>query len=320
MKTRLTEKQIRHAIAQCRKDRSTAGIASEPRASRRRIRQLWSEFRMTGRHHVQGRPGRELILPTPEEAQAVQNSYREDPAGAVRTARNVRANCSISYWRAYRVMGEEGVMVHSEARSKRRKWVRYERVYSNAMWHVDWHEMKDPRFRGPKLVTYLDDASRCILGAQVFTEAASGNAVLVLQKAVREFGTTAAILSDNGSCFVGRGGRRKKKDRRAPKSWTPTVFEAELLDRGIELTSSRQYHPQTNGKLERFHRSTEEEIFHYESLSAYVQHYNERRLHFSPDIDSLQTPLRACSDKKATDAIRKSNPEWMEGDINGQAK
>ena len=108
---------------------------------------------------------------------------------------------------------------------------------------------------------------------------------------------------------MGRGGRK------APaKPWTPTAFEAELLDRWIELINSRPYHPQTNGKLERFHRSVEDEIFHYESLSAYVEHYNERRLHFSLDIDNYETPIMAFGNRVATDAIRKDDPEWMERD------
>ena len=82
------------------------------------------------------------------------------------------------------------------------------------------------------------------------------------------------------------------------------------------MINSRPYHPQTNGKLERFHRSIEEEIFHYESLSAYVEYYNERRLHFSLDIDNYETPLKAFHSKRATDAIRKDNPKWMEEDSN----
>ena len=114
--------------------------------------------------------------------------------------------------------------------------------------------------------------------------------MLALRKAVREFGTPATMLSDNGSCFVGRGGRRKNKDAKAPKSWTLTAFEEELLNLGTELINSRPYRPQTNGKLERFHRSIEDEIWHYESLSACVQYYNERRLHFSPDIETYRHP------------------------------
>lgn len=37
-------------------------------------------------------------------------------------------------------------------------------------------------------------------------------------------------------------------------SWKPTVFEEELLGRGIELINSRPYYPQTNRRLERFYR------------------------------------------------------------------
>ena len=85
----------------------------------------------------------------------------------------------------------------------------------------------------------------------------------------------ATVLSDNGSCFVGRGGRKK-----IIGTGTLTLFESELLNLGIELINSRPYHPQTDGKFERFHRSIEEEIRHCKSLSEYIGYYNERRLHY----------------------------------------
>ena len=69
--------------------------------------------------------------------------------------------------------------------------------------------MKDPRFRGLNLITYLDDAFRCAAGARLFKESPSENAVVALRQAIKEFGTHATVLSDNGSCFVGRGGRKK---------------------------------------------------------------------------------------------------------------
>ena len=89
-----------------------------------------------------------------------------------------------------------------------------------------------------------------------------------------------------------------------------------LLGRGIELINSRPYHPQTNGKLERFHRSIEEEIHHYESLPEYIEYHNERRLHFSLDIRNYETPLKAFSAKRATEAIKENDPKWMEADVN----
>ena len=319
MTKRLTAKTIRYAITQCRKGQKTSQIAKEIGVSQRHVQRLYARFCRTESHHAPMPAGRKPILATEEEIRRVLDMHAQEPVGVLRTVVNLKTDCDISYRRAYRIMKDNGLVTASPAKSKKRKWVRFERRYSNAMWHVDWHVMKDPRFRGLNLITYLDDASRCIAAAQLLPEATSENAVVVLQKAIETFGTPATILSDNGSCFVGAAGRHKKgKDgqrRKAPAgSWQPTVFEAELLDRGIELINTRPYHPQTNGKLERFHRSIEEEIYHYESLSDYVQYYNERRLHFSLDMANRETPLRAFSARKATDAIRKDNPKWMETD------
>ena len=44
-------------------------------------------------------------------------------------------------------MKSSGLVVPSPAKAKRRSWVRYERIYSNAMWHTNWHAMKDSRMR-----------------------------------------------------------------------------------------------------------------------------------------------------------------------------
>ncbi len=163
--------------------------------------------------------------------------------------------------------------------------------------------------RDLSLITYLDDASRCVTGAALFREATSENAVIVLQQAISRFGIPATILSDNGSCLVGRGGRKKS-------TGTRTIFENELLNLDIGLINSRPYHPQTNGKLERFHRTIKDEIWHYKDLDDYVEYYNTDRLHFSLDIDNYETPLMAFRNKRAADETRQQNSKWMEADIN----
>ena len=287
-------------------------MAAELGVTPRHMRRLRAEFKETGFAHVPRSAGRPALKPpSQEEVQLVLNAYQQEKVGVLRTTLNLRmAGHNISYQRVYRIMKDNGLVVLSEAKSKKRKWVRYERKHSNSMWHTDWHVMKDPRMRGLNLITYLDDASRCVTGAGLFTQATSENAVIVLRQAIKRFGTPATILSDNGSCFVGvRKGNPKG-------SWTPTTFEEELLGRGIELINSRPYHPQTNGKLERFHRSIEEEIAHYESLPEYIEYYNERRLHFSLDIANYETPLKAFCTRKATEEVKSNDPSWMEAESN----
>ena len=314
-KAKLKERQIRYAIRERGKGRTLAAIAGEIGVTPQHVGRLCAESARTGQAHVQKKPGRPAGKPpSAEHVSAVLARHAEEDVGVIRTARRVRKdNPDISYACVYRIMKEHGLVTASAARSGKRKYVRYERKYSNAMWHVDWHEMKDPRFAGLNLVTFLDDSSRCVTGAAMFREATSENVVDVLRQAIARFGAPATILSDNGRCF--NGGRRH--DKPPEGRWKPTAFEAELLDRGIELINSRPYHPQTNGKLERIHGSIETEIHHYESLSSYVEYYNERRLHFSLDIDNYETPLQAFSARKATKAIRENDPKWMERDTDG---
>ena len=310
MTKRLTAKAIQYAMAQLKKGRSPSEVAAEVGVTPRHIRRLWAEFCTTGSPHVPLSLGRPALRPSPDDVRLVLNEYEREPVGVLRITMNLRKSHDISYMRVYRIMKENGLVVPSAAKSGKRKWIRYERIHSNSMWHTDWHAMKDPRMKGFHLVTFLDDASRCVTGAGLFKEATSENVVVVLRLAIEKFGTPATILSDNGSCFVGM----RKRDPK--KSWKPTAFEEELLGRGIELINSRPYHPQTNGKLERFHRSIEEEIHHYESLPEYIEYYNERRLHFSLDIRNYETPLKAFSAKRATEAIKENDPKWMEADVN----
>ena len=155
------------------------------------------------------------------------------PAGVVRLACRIReTNQDISFCDVYDIMRSENMVTPSPAKSKRRKWVRYERRYSNAMWHVDWHMIKDSRLKGLNLIVFLDDASRCVTGFGVFQDATSENAVLALRRAISESTAPAQMLSDNGRCFAGG------KIWGPKKRWIPTMFEEELLANNIVLITT----------------------------------------------------------------------------------
>ena len=98
----------------------------------------------------------------------------------------------------------------------------------------------------------------------------------------------------------------------------PTLFESALLETGISLINSRPYHPQTNGKIERFFGTLESKLSHFDSLVDFIGYYNEKHLHMSLDLEdgSMRTPREAFGERTATKAIRKNNPKWMEVDAN----
>jgi putative transposase len=91
--------------------------------------------------------------------------------------------------------------VSEPRRWHRRKWIRYERDQSNSLWHVDWHLIKDPRWKGMWLIAYEDDSSRFITGYGVYPTLTSAYSVEVLRRAIAEHGRPGEILSDHGSTF-----------------------------------------------------------------------------------------------------------------------
>ncbi len=311
MRKRLDERAIKYLIRQLQKGARASHVALQLGVTSRHVRRLWEHFLEEGSIDcIMPRPaGRPASQPAQDMIDAVVKLHEHEIMGVQRTVLRLHElGINISYYDAYRIMTMEGMIETSEARSGRRKWIRYERRYSNAMWHVDWHLIRDPRLKGANLIVYLDDASRCVTGFGVFEDATSANAVLVLRKAITRFGAPASILSDNGKCFT--------VARNPSHRWHPTLFEEELLENDIFLINSRPYHPQTNGKLERFFRTFETEVVHHDRIGGYIDYYNEDRLHFSLDIANYEKPLEAFHARRASEAIRESNPKWMEEDIN----
>lgn len=227
MPAKLNDDKIKYVIREKEKGTTNATIAESMKISPRHVRRIWAKYRCTGSLPTISRGGRAATKTiSDEEVGTVLAECSKGGSGVGRVTKAL-ADKNISGRTVYNVMKEHGLVEPCPAKARKRKWVRFERQYSNAMWHTDWHVMKDFRMRDLNLITYLDDASRCVTGYGVFREATGQNAVAVLRQAILEFGTPASILSDNGSCFVGvRSGMPKG-------TWVPTAFEGELLDRGI---------------------------------------------------------------------------------------
>ena len=164
----------------------------------------------------------------------------------------------------------------------RKKWIRYEREHSNSLWHVDWHEIKDPRWKGLWLIVYEDDSSRFIVGYGVYTTLTSKYSVDVLMKAISMYGKPEEILSDHGTTFYALESDEREKGL--------TEFEKFLIKEKITLIVGRVDHPQTNGKVEKFFDIFEKKVKFFNSVDEFMNWYNFIRPHGAFDIERLETP------------------------------
>jgi transposase InsO family protein len=133
---------------------------------------------------------------------------------------------------------------------------------------------RDPLLGHAFVHTVIDDHSR-IAYAEIHDDETAATAIGVLRRAVAWFAarniTVEAVLSDNGSAYVSH-------------AWRDACAEL-----GIKHRRTRPRRPQTNGKIERFHRTLAAEwafVKHYNSesarrnaLPAWLHHYNHHRLH-----------------------------------------
>ena len=137
--------------------------------------------------------------------------------------------------------------ISEEESRKRQPFQRFEKDACNQLWQTDFKGeflTADGKYCYP--LDILDDCSRFAI--RICAADTTANVVIpAFQQAFLEFGLPDAILSDNGSQFAGfRNGFTK--------------FEKWLMELDILPIHGRIHHPQTQGKIERFHRSMKDEL------------------------------------------------------------
>jgi transposase InsO family protein len=168
--------------------------------------------------------------------------------------------------------------------AQRTAWKRFEHASPNDLWQMD--------FKGTMAVgqgkcdplTALDDHSRYNLVLRATTDQRGSTVQNVLTDAFRRYGLPRCINTDNGNPWGIPSGR--SRDLSAFAIWLVRV--------GIHLTWSAPGHPQTNGKVERFHRSFKAEVVRGRTFTdlAHAQRafdewrmiYNEVRPHQGIDM------------------------------------
>jgi transposase InsO family protein len=168
-------------------------------------------------------------------------------------------------------------LVAARPARRRRAEKRFERALANDLWQIDATRVVLAGGKPAWIVDCLDDHARFLLSA-LACESPSGEAAWrSFVAASSSYGLPRQLLSDNHTSFTGR-------------LFGVTVeFERRLAGLGVELINARPSHPQTLGKLERFHRTLKEWLRDegpaqdLASLQALLErfrsHYNEERPH-----------------------------------------
>jgi transposase InsO family protein len=181
------------------------------------------------------------------------------------------------------ILRRHGALHHAD-QAPAKNYIRFEHPHPNDLWQMDFKGA----FALPQghchPLTVLDDHSRFSL---VLTACGHERTEVVkthLTQAFERYGIPLRMTMDNGSPWGCADSRRLT---------TLTVW---LIEQGITVSHSRPYHPQTQGKDERFHRTLKGELIGRRSFASLQQcqqafdtwrhRYNTVRPHESLGMDS----------------------------------
>ncbi len=217
---------------------------------------------------------------TQDERQKVLTVARASPAWSSRqVARWITDNddFSVSESTVFRILKREGLVRRIEVPVPADNEYRHKTTAPHQLWATDASYFRVAGWGYYYMVTVLDDHSRFILAWRLQVDMTTPSLIEVVQDAVDLTGMTdvqvedrTRLLSDNGSGYVSRS------------------FREYLQLVGIRHVLAAPYHPQTNGKLERYHQTLKRDVnqLPYDvprelevAIGKFVNFYNYRRYH-----------------------------------------
>lgn len=178
----------------------------------------------------------------------------------------------------WRILKARGFVTPQPHKRPKSSWVRFCAELPNERWQTDMTHVAGADGRVFEVVNMIDDHSRLCVASRAFVVARAPDVVRALHRAGQTWGYPRELLSDNGLIFS-----TERRHRMAG------ALEIELLSQGIRPSHSRPYHPQTNGKVERFHQTMKKYLAKQDppttrrqlqvQLDAFVRYYNEVRPH-----------------------------------------
>ncbi len=189
--------------------------------------------------------------------------------------RHLRAPSPSTIHRVLKARGFVRLEPHKRPKSS---FCRFEADVPNETWQADMTHVELASGEVFEVLNMIDDHSRLCVASRAMMVVKATDVVRVLHKAAENWGYPASFLSDNGLIFSTQ--RRHQ---------VAGATEQALFALGIEAKHARPYHPQTCGKVERFHQSLKKFVAAQEGIETkkqlqrqidrFVAYYNEVRPH-----------------------------------------
>jgi transposase InsO family protein len=189
----------------------------------------------------------------------------------------------------WRVLKTRGFVTPQPHKRPRSSYVRFVAELPNECWQADITHVGVADGTGVEVLNVIDDHSRLCVAARALRVCKAPDVVATFHQAAATWGYPASLLTDNGAVFTAtyRNGIG--------------AMETTLASLGIAYKHSRPYHPQTCGKVERFHQTQKKFLAAQDppaatiralqrQLDRFVDYYNTVRPHRSLQ---RRTPINA---------------------------
>jgi len=190
-----------------------------------------------------------------------------------------------------RILHTAGLITPQPRKRPRSSYRRFEADQPNECWQSDFTHWHLADGTDVEILNWLDDHSRFLLGCTAHTPVTGDIIVETFLAVADEHGLPAATLTDNGRVYTARFGGGKN------------AFEYLIAALGVTQKNGHPGHPQTQGKIERFHQTLKRWLAQQPpagtvtdlqtQLATFRDIYNEQRPHRSLDRITPSTAYRA---------------------------
>lgn len=276
---KLNKQKIRWIVRETEKrELSIYRIAKQQKISKMHVWRVFNRFKQV-KNPTLLKPGRQLTPLNYEEIELISKIHEEFPMGATKIEKHLqwKGMQHIPHNRIHTILKVLGKVKTLDKKIRRKKWIRYQRDHSNSLWHTDYCELEEKE----QLLSYIDDASRFIVGYGIFESATTENALEVFKTSVESHGIPKQVMTDHGSQFCSDEEKVFK-------------FSETLESMGVEHIMAKIKRPQSNGKEERWFSTIKKLYYHFgKDIDKAVACYNSM-IHLSLDT----CPSEAYAQKK----------------------